>query len=345
MPFCIQCGNKLDDGSNFCGKCGAKVNTTFIPASVTTQTANYSMYEVFDISDSTKAKVSNAYRGYAKMFDFFGTYDKNQTAYKFIITDKSIIINNTEYLYNNNMSVIYPIGDFKKEDFVKRRCKINFDPVDVIINNVTYTLKYSLEQEERFLFAAVRANEHINLPNIVDKVQSILTMYAYLYVAEDIIKNSSYAKFNSEIEFKELNIHNKRATITSIEEAGEEGQHLISNYTYVQNKLNEYFKQTNIISNENNNREPSFLAALSHELYSYSGMNVNDLTKIAENYRKDLEFRQQEWEEYERCRAEEACYKNSNSNGGFLSHTISTAAGVVIGNKIYDKSKKKQERK
>ena len=27
MAFCMQCGNQLNEGSAFCGKCGAKVYT------------------------------------------------------------------------------------------------------------------------------------------------------------------------------------------------------------------------------------------------------------------------------------------------------------------------------
>lgn len=261
----------------------------------------------------------------------------------YIITDKSIIIDGIEHPYKD-MSVIYPTGEFEGKIFTKG-CHTNFGDIEVLINNIKYKLYYSNDQEERLFYAAIKANEHLNPSTYRQKLQHILMMFAYLSLVSEILSTAPYADFLKEAKFKEYNECNRYAFITSREQAGEIGQRLVSNYTYVQKALEDYFKKIKATEIDCYHRIPSNLAKIV-KIMSESDKNAAIAVAKHNEQLKQEALQRQRQQEYERQLEESGYYDEpAPSGGGFLSHTISTAAGVVIGNKISDRSRKKQKPK
>lgn len=339
MSFCTKCGNKLKEGSNFCGQCGAKVNvdSTSYKNNLNSKpntSNNYSMYEVFTSPKSISKSVFNA---------LFGDSNTEKFTYNFVITDKSIIIDGIEHPYEE-MSVIYPTGEFEDKFFTKG-CHTNFGDIEVQINDMKYKLYCSNGQEERLFYAAIKANERLKPSTYRQELQQILMMFAYLNLVCEILSNAPYADFLKETKFKEYNECNRYAVITSREQAGEIGQRLVSNYTYVQKVLEDYFKKIKATEIDCFHRSPSNLAIIV-KIMSESDKNAAVAVAKHNEQLKQEALQRQRQQEYERQLEESGYYDEpAPSGGGFLSHTVSTAAGVVIGNKISDRSRKKQERK
>ena len=237
MAFCTKCGNKLKNGAKFCSQCGTKVienslNSTNIANNKQNLKQNYSMYETFKSSSI-----------FFKAFDNILKSDTRKTTYNFTITDKSIIMEGIEHPYSE-LTVIHPTGSFR-EDLLEPV----HGTIETNINRITYVFNYNVDQRERFFYAVILANQNIELSSCRQKLLYILMMYAYLYEAERIIRKMPFVSYDDNNFFTEYSFCNKYLVINSQAHISENNLRIISNYQYVQELLNRFYKEENPIAN------------------------------------------------------------------------------------------------
>ena len=335
MAFCTQCGSKLNDGAAFCGQCGAKVKDDSSYSKSTKNNysdfkQNYSVYEVFDSSNSISSKV---FKFTDKVLEKLAANSK--TISNFIITDRSIIFNNNEYPFEQ-ISVLTPGGSLSFDILSK---EYSYGYVSTYINGIQYTLNCSKDKKMKFFFAAVKANEHIELKSNRQMLLYICMLNCFILKAELSIRNLPVI-YDEENIYDEFAFCNKRVIIDSNVQISDSDKELINNYTYAQESLNDFYKKTNAIPDLGYNRNPSTLIKIV-ELMTDSDENP---TRAIEQY--NLNLREEQARDEQRRREElerqQSGYYDSSSSGGFLSSVLSTAAGVAIGNRA---SQRKQSKK
>lgn len=109
MAFCMQCGNQLNEGSAFCGKCGAKVYTGATQShptnngffnqlnSTVKKAMNGAQKVVSDISGSQSANTSSNNTSHTMYEVFTPALGLGK---KFIFTENSLIYGSAEYAYS-----------------------------------------------------------------------------------------------------------------------------------------------------------------------------------------------------------------------------------------------------
>lgn len=337
--FCIKCGHKLIEGSNFCIKCGERVSKVAPNKENQSQTnTQYSMYEVFDYSNSNWKKVTEVhrsmshslaklmYKNHPKLLNIYESGINNpsyKTVYKYVITDRSIILDDTEYPYEK-LKVICPDKGGTS--------------IEIKINDVKYALYQSNDNVIRLYHALMILNQVIRLNTLREKLQYIWMGYCLLdRIRKVIFKQSSIVcdKDNNKI-YNELWTEYQSAYKSEDEQIDDYYKGLIIKYNYVSNVLNDFFKEENPIADVGYNRHPETLA----KIIDIMTDSDTDMNKVVNRYNRKVELeKQQEAEYYERRRMEREM--SGNSGDGFFSRTLSTAAGVAIGNKISNKNSTK----
>lgn len=342
--FCMKCGHKLIENSKFCINCGerilnAKADTCNSKNQDKTN-VKYSMYEVFDYSNTNWKKASKVYRSmsdslaklmYKNHPDFLNSYESRvnnpsyKTIYKYVITDRSIILEGTEYSYEQ-LKVICPDKGGTS--------------IDIKIEEVKYGLYRSNEDIIRLYYSLMILNQVIRLNTLREKLQYIWMGYCLLdRIRKVIFKQSSIVcdKDNNKI-YNELWTEYQSAYKSEDEQIDDYYKGLIIKYNYVSNVLNDFFKEENPIADVGYNRHPETLA----KIIDIMTDSDTDMNKVVNRYNRKVELeKQQEAEYYERRRMEREM--SGNSGDGFFSRTLSTAAGVAIGNKISNRKNTKKE--
>ena len=313
--LCNRCGGQLKEGANFCGKCGQRVDGT-IPdptiAAPTTSNTEYTMYVPFNFQESIISKVFSA---------FLGT-DSNTGSYRivrsYVITNKSIIINGTEFYYDD-IQVFSPRNNM----------------VCFKINNVTYSLYDSLQDRHKLFFALYRANNYFDKSTPRAKLQYINMGYYFLKQVKWVYRKVLYITFDGNRVFNELWQTYQMKMIDKTGEATDEQKFWIEKYNQVAQELDDYFKKENPIGNKGYNRQPETLEKII-DLMSDFDTNMNEVVG-----RYNTNFQIEEVKRQERLERK-AMEREANGNS-FAGRTLSTAVGVVIGNKLSNNSKKQTE--
>lgn len=338
--FCKNCGNPLRDGANFCGTCGQKVTAT-AETSCTEQTPSnntrYSMYEVFNFPESSILKagsgifwgLSNAiakvmYHNHPNALASYESFRDNQTyqsVRSYIITDRSIIISGTEFLYKD-MMIFSPKSDM-----------ITFK-----INDVTYSLISSLEERHKVYYALFRANSSFPLLFPRTKLKYANMAYYFMNQVKWVYRKVPYITYDGNRVFNELWQTYQMKLVDKTGEATAEQRFWIEKYNQVAQMLDDFFKQENPICNNGFNREPETLEKIINMMSDLE----TDMNAVVLRYNRQLQMDDIAQQERIERKAMEREMNRSNG-GGFAGRTLSTAAGVVIGNKLSNTSKPKRE--
>ncbi len=336
--FCKNCGAKLNDDSRFCGKCGTKVSidttnnpyTNYNPSN-NISSQNYTTYEVFDSSDKLSSKIYKlADKLLAKMDA------KTVNVSNFIITDRSIIFNNNEYLFEE-ITVLSPYGTFVTNlsgDYIGH--------IYTNINGIQYHFNCSKDKQLKLFFEAIKANDKIELNSRRQMLQYILMLCCFIFKADFKIRTLPVI-YEEENKFDEFLAFNKRVKIKPNETISDEDRKLINDYTYIQEKLNDYYKTTNAIPNAGHNRHFGVLA----EIINYMTDSDTDTEEAIKKYNQKL-LEDQLYEEQRRqeeLERQQNGYYDQPKGGGLISGVLKTAAGVAIGNKISGAGQKSNTKK
>jgi len=332
--FCSKCGNKVNDNDKFCSKCGGKIELS------KTNSILSGFQKMFETVNSVQPDVHQQYdkSKYEVFEEFFSKIMFVGQCY-FVITDRSLIYENNEYPFEQLTPIQIPEGQFVLHD---PKTTVNGKEIKLVIEQ-------EAKERERFVSVAMRANQKIRLnglKSIKEKLEYILMLQSCIghfadhrYFINDekwphtlgenriFVSNEendkmypelpSYFKFD-ESKYQELPEYEKK---------------LVQEYMYGQELINQFYAETNILSKEN--REVN----ISHIL-KYLEEGDKDANAAVERYK---EFKKQEAIreaiENERKRAinearREAGLDEPSSGPGFLSRTLSTAAGVALGNRM-----------
>ena len=329
--FCTNCGTRLNEQDRFCVNCGSKVGsyTSPLPSDNSNQahfvpTVNYSMYEVFDSSSSISSKIH-------KMTDkLLAKMNANTvTVSNFIITDRSIIFDNNEYLFEQ-MSVLSPNGSFSTD----LSGEYMYGYIYTNISGVNYYFNCSKDKQMKFFLTATKANDNIELKSRRQMLQYILMLCCFILKADYKIRTLPVV-YDEENQFDEFLAFNKRVKIKPNETISDEDRKLIDDYTYVQEKLNDFYKKTNAIPNVGRNRHFGVLA----EIVNYMTDSDTDTEEAIRKYNQKL-LEDQLYEEQRRqeeLERQQNGYYDQPQGGGFISGVLKTAAGVAIGNSVSNK--------
>lgn len=166
MSFCTQCGNKLNDGAAFCGKCGAKVctgmpqsqstnNGFFNKLNSTVQKAmNGAQQVVSDLSGSQSANTSSNNTSHTMYEVFTPALGLGK---KFIFTENSLIYGSAEYAYSELTQI----------NITNPPRPMSNGVAQTNANSKYLTLAFEYSQKERFASAVTYANEQIASSNEV----------------------------------------------------------------------------------------------------------------------------------------------------------------------------------
>lgn len=339
--FCKNCGNSLKEDSNFCGKCGQKVTATVEDINCTEQTApdntRYTMYEVFNFPESSILKagssvfwgLSNAmakvlYHNHPKALANYEDFRDNPTyrsIRSYIITDRSIIFEGVEHFYKDMMI------------FSPKNVLVTF-----IINDITYSLISSLEETHKVYYALFRANSSFPLLFPRTKLKYANMAYHFLKQIKWVYRKVPYITYDGNIVFNELWETYQMKLIDKTGEATYEQKLWIDRYNQVAQQLDDFFKNERPISNNGFNREPETLEKIIDMMSDLE----TDMNAVVLRYNRKLQMDDIAQQERIERKAMEREMNRSNG-GGFAGRTLSTAAGVVIGNKLSNSSKPKRE--
>lgn len=336
--FCKNCGANLTNDSRFCGKCGIKVSvdttnnplTNYYPSN-NTSSQNYTIYEVFDSSDKLSSKI---YKLTDKLLAKMDA--KTVTVSNFIITDRSIIFNNNEYLFEE-ITVLSPYGTFATNlsgDYIGH--------IYTNINGIQYHFNCSKDKQLKLFFEAIRANDKIELKSKRQMLQYILMLCCFIFKASFKFRTLPVI-YEEENKFDEFLAFNKRVKIKPNETINDEDRKLIENYTYIQEKLNDYYKTTNAIPNVGSNRHFNVLA----EIINYMTDSDTDTEEAIKKYNQKLleDKLYEEQRRQEELERQQNGYYDQPRSGGILSGVLKTAAGVAIGNSVSNKLSSKSNKK
>ena len=168
MAFCTQCGNKLNDGAAFCGKCGAKVcigtpqsqstnNGFFNKLNSTVQKAvNGAQQVVSDLSGSQSANTTSNNTSHIMYEVFTPALGLGK---KFIFTENSLIYGSAEYRY----------AELTQISIVNPPRPISNGVAQTRANGKCLTLAFEYSQKERFASALTYANEQIASANGINQ--------------------------------------------------------------------------------------------------------------------------------------------------------------------------------
>lgn len=339
--FCQNCGNQLKNDSNFCGKCGKKVTITVAEVSYNKQTipdnTRYTMYEVFNFPESSILKagssvfwgLSNAmakilYHNHPKALSNYEDFRDN-TTYRsirsYIITDKSIILEGTEHFYKD-MMIFSP----KSYQYVTFK-----------INDITYSLITKPEESHKVYYALFRANSNFPLLFPRTKLKYANMAYHFLKQVRWIYRNVSYITFDGNRVFNELWQTYQMKMIDRTGEATDEQKLWIDRYNQVAQQLDDFFKNERPISNNGCNREPETL----EKIIDIMSDLETDMNAVVLRYNRKLQLEDIAQQE----RIERKAIEREAKGDSFAGRTLSTAAGVVIGNKLSNSSKSQTEQK
>lgn len=330
--FCTNCGTRLNEQDRFCVNCGSKVGsyTSPLPSDNSNQahfvpTVNYSMYEVFDSSSSISSKIH-------KMTDkLLAKMNANTvTVSNFIITDRSIIFDNNEYLFEQ-MSVLFPSGDLSPDIFGGEYL---YGYISTYINGVQYIFNYSKEKRLSFFRAVTKANDNIELKSKKQMLQYIRMLYCLILNLYSAIYKLPI-EFDENDKFDELIAYNRKVKINPDTQISDVDKELITEYTLALEKANEFYKKTNAIPNKGYNRRPDILSKIVEFMTDSDTDTEEAIRKYNQKLLEDQLYEEQRrQEELER---QQNGYYDQPQGGGFISGVLKTAAGVAIGNSVSNK--------
>lgn len=374
MAFCMNCGHELMLNARFCDQCGTAVGsynpvTSITPNQNTEQALSdiqpsdkpldpkdqytigelnsenqektntqYSIYEVFDYSNSNWKKVTEVHRSmsdtlaelmYKNRPDLLNNYKdrvnnpSHKTIYRYIITNSSIILDGTEYTCEH-LKIICPD---KSGALIK-----------IKINDVQYELWDSSEDKIRLYYSLMMLNQNIKVDTLREKLQYIWMGYCLLNKIKSVIsKQPSIIYDNDNETYDELWTGYQSAYKYENDQINSYYKELITKHNYISKIVNTFFKEENPITNDGYNRHPETLAKVIDIMTDFD----TDMNEVINRYNRKVELEKQQEAEYlERKRMER---EMSGSSGEFLSRTLSTAAGVAIGNKISNRKNTKKD--
>ncbi|MEE1396662.1 MULTISPECIES: zinc ribbon domain-containing protein [Ruminococcus] len=164
MAFCMQCGNQLNEGSAFCGKCGAKVYTGATQShptnngffnqlnSTVKKAMNGAQKVVSDISGSQSANTSSNNTSHTMYEVFTPALGLGK---KFIFTENSLIYGSAEYAYSELTQI----------NITNPPRPMSNGVAQTNANGKYLTLAFEYSQKERFASAVTYANEQIASAN------------------------------------------------------------------------------------------------------------------------------------------------------------------------------------
>lgn len=323
--FCTNCGYKLKEDSLFCENCGKKIDST----QFTYNRNNYSMYDVFDYSNCSAKKARDTLRNitnsltnlmYKNKPDILAAQNNSapRIIYKYIITDKSIILEDVEYTYDQ-IKVISPAGN----------TEVIIGTIILVINQIKYPLYSPREDKIRLFYSLIKANSHIQLHSPRQRLQYAYTMYFYIIMVRNYLDQQQTTLWSENDVFEELWTDYKKEMVAKEGSINDYQKNLLNNYNEICKKLNEYFINENPISNAGYNRQPQTIAKIIDMMTD----DDTDINAVITRYNQKIEDEKRRFEENLH---KEAYYEeeSGNSGGGFLSRTASTAIGTAIGNRI-----------
>ncbi len=325
--FCRNCGNQLREGAIFCSRCGVKI------AAPSTQQNNYTMYDVFDYSNCGTKKAGMVVKSAGKAFisltdsianvmyknrpdliashkEFTSYTPSSKTVYKYIITDRSIILEDVEYPYEN-LTVFCP-----NETGLW---------VSVKINGMRYDLHSTKADRIRLFTSLLKANEHIEMHSRRQKLQYVWMCYSYLKAVWNELYIQNVTRNEEKVSFDELFQLYKYELYSTDNQLNDYYKYLIASYNSVSQKLNDFFIKENPISDNGYNRHPETLA----KIIDLMTDEDTDMDAIVIRYNQKLAEDEMRREAIRQMRAE-----GRESGGGFLGRTLSTAVGTAVGNRI-----------
>lgn len=248
----------------------------------------------------------------------FNDNSKYRRIKSYIITDRSIIFNGAEYSYDY-IGVFSPKGPSSIVEFE--------------INGITYSIDYNYKDKYKVFYALVKANSYFNLYSLKDKLKYAHMAYRFLDQVNRTYQKVPYIGFDPELVFKE--IWYQKRMIDKTGEATDEQKFWIEKYNQVAQELDDYFKKENPIANKGYNREPETLEKTIDLMSDFD----TDMNEVVGRYNRKLQIEEMERQE----RLERKAMEREANGSSFTGRTLSTAAGVVIGNKLSNSSKKQTE--
>lgn len=331
--LCNICGGSLNDGAHYCVQCGTLCDWKTIQINIR---GEYAYFRRF--SNSTKPDDLNS-----------------EVVRNFIITDKSLILHNGEYLYDKISPIVITSNDiaYSLNSYTFNRAYVNVTrsipispeeaPIPSIFRNsfsewgriVTYTyrLDYKSSMQLEFFRSAVIVNDHVKLDTVKKKLEYALTLYVLIMKLFSILHDLPIT-FKKDDNLSEIYYTNKAYMNPDPkwDKLNPAYQWVEREYNYNLEKLNDFFKRENPISNAGNNRNPHTLAKL---IDLMSDSDVDAQKAITEyNLLLEREKQRQEYErELERERYESGYYDES-SGESILGGAAKLALGIAVGNKL-----------